>query len=100
MIGSRPSASHSSRNLLIFGSIVGRNAWPPKPGSDGHDQHDVAQVQHVFDQLGRGGRVEHHARLLAEVADLAEDAMQVDGRRRLGLDQQVIGAGPGEIAPM
>ena len=45
-----------------------------------------------------GGRrgIEHHARLLAERADLRQHPMQMDGRARLGLNQQMIGAGIGE----
>ena len=38
-----------------------------KAGIDGHDKNDIAEMEDVFDQLGRARRVEHHACLLAEV---------------------------------
>ena len=53
-------------------------------------------MQDIFDKLRRGGRIEHHTRLLAERADLRQHPMQMDCRARLGLHQQMIGAGVGE----
>ena len=53
-------------------------------------------MQDILDELRRARRIDHHAGLLAERADLAEHPMQVDGGAGLRLDQQVIGAGLGE----
>ena len=53
-------------------------------------------MQNIFDQLRRTRRVEHHPSLLTERADLAEHPMQVDRRARLGLHQEMVGAGLGE----
>ena len=79
----------------------GKEGLAAEAGIDGHDQNDVAQMQHIFDQLRRARRIEHHARLLAERADLRQHPMQMDRRAGLGLHQQMIGAGlgkSGEIA--
>ena len=46
-----------------------------------------------FDEGDGAGRVEHRAGLLAELADPRQHAMEVDRRRWLGLNQQMIGAG-------
>ena len=54
-------------------------------------------MEDVFDHLGRARGVEHHARLLAKTADLREDPVEMDRRRRLGLDQEMIGADVREV---
>ena len=79
-----------------LGQHLGQEGLPAKSRIDRHHQDDVAEMQDIFDELRRARRIEHHARLLAERADLAEHPMQVDGGAGLGLDQQVIGAGLGE----
>src|SRR5215468_4863898 len=53
-------------------------------------------MKNIFDKLRRGGWIEHHACLLAERADFRQHPMQMDCRARLGLHQQMIGAGIGE----
>jgi hypothetical protein len=53
-------------------------------------------MEDVFDQLGRARRIEHHARLPAEIVDLREDAVEMDRRGWLCLDKKVIGPRLGE----
>jgi len=53
-------------------------------------------MQDIFDELRRARRIDHHARLLVERADLAQHPMQMDRRAGLGLDEQMIRAGLGE----
>ena len=54
-------------------------------------------MQHFRYEGGRRGRVQDHAGLAAELADTPEHAVQVDRRRRLCMDQDVVGAGPHEV---
>ena len=58
---------------------------PGKSGIDGHHQNDIAKVQHVLDKGEGACRIEHRARLLAELANARQHAMQVHRRRWLGL---------------
>src|SRR5437870_343129 len=44
-------------------------------GIDRHDENDIAEMEDIFDQLSR---IERHARLLAEIVDLREDAVEMD----------------------
>jgi hypothetical protein len=69
---------------------------PAESRIDGHHQNDVAEMENIVDKLRGARRVEHHARLLTELADLRQYAMEVDRGTGLGLDQQVVGAGLGE----
>ena len=75
-------------------SIAGMNAWPPKPGIDGHHQDQVEPVEHIFDRALRRRGIERHARLLAERADLLQRAVEMPGR--LGVNGDVVGARLGE----
>ena len=75
---------------------LGQEGLSAEPGIDRHDQDDIAEVQDIFDELRRARRVEHHARLLAELPDLAEHPMQMHRGAWLGLDQQMVGACLGE----
>ena len=54
-------------------------------------------MEDVFDELDRARRVEHRARLPAEVADLREHAVKMDRRGRLRLDEEMVGAGASEF---
>ena len=95
--GSRPRSAHIARNAPDLGQHLGQEGLAAEAGIDRHHQDDVAEMQDIFDQLRRARRIEHHARLLAERADLAQHPMQMDRRAGLGLDQQMIGAGLGEV---
>jgi hypothetical protein len=53
-------------------------------------------MEDIFDQLDRAGRIEHHARFLAEIVNLREDSVEMDRRGRLCLDEKVIGPCLGE----
>src|SRR5262245_9769599 len=64
-----------------------------KPGVHAHHEHLLDVFQHPLDRLDRGGRVEHDARLLAELADLADRAVEVWARLDVHADQ--VGAGVG-----
>ena len=92
-----PRCSHRLRSARIFGSISGRNAWPPKPGLTVITRTTSHEVQHVLDERDRAGRVQHGARLLAQLTDAGEDAVQVDRRRGLARHEQVVGAGAREV---
>src|SRR5262249_29483309 len=70
---------------------------PAKSGIDGHDQDDVAKMQDLLDKSDGACRIEHRTARLSKRANARQHAMQVDGRRRFGLHQQMIGAGLGEI---
>ena len=52
-----------------FRQHVRQEILAAKAGIDGHDKNDIAEVEDLFDQLGRARRVEHHACLLTEVVD-------------------------------
>jgi hypothetical protein len=54
-------------------------------------------MKDVFDQLDRARWVEHYTGFLAEVVDARQDAMEMDGRGRFGMDEEVIGTGLGKI---
>ena len=68
-----------------------------KPGIDGHDQHDAAEFEHIFDLRQRRRRVQHHPGGLSEIADMRQGPVQMDRRARLAMDDQMVGAGAGEI---
>jgi len=76
---------------------LGQEGLAAKAGVDRHHQDDVAQVEDLFDERDRTGRVEDRPGLLAERADARQHAVQVNGRRRLALDEQVVGAGAGDV---
>jgi hypothetical protein len=80
-----------------FGQHLGQEFLPAKAGIDGHDQHYAAQMQHIFDlrQWRRG--VEHDTRDFAEFANMRQGAVQMDRGARFAMDQQMIGAGLGEV---
>ncbi len=79
-----------------FGQHLRQEFLSAKSGIDGHHQDDIAKMQHLLDERDGTGRVEHRAGLLAQLPDAREHAMQMDRRRRLGLNKQVIGAGFGK----
>ena len=54
-------------------------------------------MQHILDLRQRRRRVQHHPGNLPQVANLGKGAVQMDRRPGLAMDQQVIGAGLGEI---
>ena len=64
---------------------------------DGHDENDVAAMENVFDQLDRACRIEDHAGLLAEVANLRKDSVQMYRRGRLRMHEETVGARFGEV---
>ena len=49
-------------------------------GIDAHHQHQIDLFQYVIEHLGRGRRVERHARLLAERLDALDRAVQMWSR--------------------
>ena len=87
----------SCRMRIVRGDIVNRPEMAVA-GIDCHDKNDIAEMEDVFHQLSRARQVEHHTCLLAEVADLREDTAEMDCRRRLGLDEEMIGSGLGKSA--
>ncbi len=80
-----------------LGQDFRQEALPPEAGVDRHDEDDVDEVEHVLDEGERAGRVERHTRGLAEFADAAQHAMQVDCGRGFGLDHDVVGARLDEV---
>ncbi len=86
----------SSRMRRILGSISGRKDCPPNPGLTVITRMMSQRCRtYSMSSGGLAGSITTPG-LLAERADLAERAMQVDRGAGLGLDQQVIGAGFGE----
>ena len=63
-------------------------------GIDRHDQHEVDQVDDIFDRAHRRAGIEHHAGLLAQRADRLQRPMQM--RAGLGMDGDLVAAGLGE----
>ena len=49
MTGSRPRSSHSRRNRADFRQHFRQELLAAKPRIDGHDQHDAAKIEHIFD---------------------------------------------------
>ena len=91
--GSSLLDSQSRRRSRIFGNISGRNFCPPNPG--------LTVITSTMSQrcstcstkaMGLAG-FEHRTDLLAKLANLRQHAMEVNRRRRLGLNKQMIGAG-------
>jgi hypothetical protein len=71
-------------------------ALAAEAGVDAHEQHHRDVAQHPADGLERGRRVEDDHRLLAELADRRDGAVQV--RAGLDVDADQIGAGAGVLA--
>ena len=92
-IGRPPIVDHAAQGAIL-GSCEFEERLPAEARIDGHHQHHVDAVEHGFDGLGRGRRVEHDARPLAERADELQRAVQM--RPGLGMDDDVVGAGLGE----
>lgn len=70
---------------------------PAKAGVDRHDEDQVGDIQDVLDRRERGGGVKNDAGLAAQVLDLVQGAVQVDGRAALGVDRDDIGTGLGKV---
>jgi hypothetical protein len=70
----------------------GQERLAAEAGIDGHDHDDVTEMEDVFDGIKGAGWVQHHPRLLAELVDLGQHPMQMEGRRRFGVHEKVIGA--------
>ena len=84
-------------DLARLAQHVGQKALAAEARIDGHDDDDVAKMKHVIDETGWARGIERHTGLLAEAPDLAQHAMQVDGRRRLRLDHDAVGTTFDEI---
>jgi nucleoside-diphosphate-sugar epimerase len=89
----RPAGGHG----LQAADLLDRRrdeALAPETRVHGHDQDEVDPVEHVLDDaLGRG-RVQRHARRLAEPVDHLERAVEVG--RGLGVDDDPVRPGLGE----
>ena len=74
---------------------------PAEPGVDGHQEHEVAEIEDVEEGLHRGVRVQAHphldaaARVVRQGGDLLEVAVQVGAGLRVHGD--AVGAGGGEV---
>ena len=97
MTGSRPRASQQASQRADLGQHFGQELLAAKPWIDRHDQHDAAEVEHIFDHLERRRRVQHDACGLPELANLPEGSVQMDRRARLAMNQQMIRAGLGKV---
>ena len=94
--GSSPFDAQSRRSSRIFGSISGRNFCPPNPGLTVITRTTSQRCSTCStNAIGLAG-IEHRAGLLAQFPNAREHAMEVDRRRRLGLNKKVIGAGFGK----
>ena len=82
--------------MADFREHPGQEFLTAETRADRHDENDVTEVKDEFDQLYRACRVERDAGLLAEGADLREGRVEVGRRRRLRVDEEMIGAGLGE----
>ena len=54
--GSRPRSAQIARMRRILGSISGKERLAAESGIDRHHQNDVAEMQHIFDELRRARR--------------------------------------------
>ena len=58
-------------------------------GVDGHHQHEINLVHHIFNRRFMGGGADRHARTFAERFDLRDGAVEM--RRGFGVDGDNIG---------
>jgi hypothetical protein len=81
----------------ILGSISGRNDWPPKPGLTVMIMMTWQRCR-TYSTASRGlAGSRTTPAFLPSLADLRQYAMQMKGRRRLGMNEKVIGPGLGKI---
>ena len=80
-----------ARAPAILRSELSMNFCPAEARVDRHDQHQIDQIDHLFQDRQRSGRIEHHPGLGPQLTDAAQGAVQV--RPAFGVDRQDIGPG-------
>lgn len=84
--GAGPGAEHvvvaHRAQALGLGHLALDELLAAKARVDGHEQHQVHDAQHLLDRAQRRARVEHHARLDAQVLDLRRAGCRVGSAPR------------------
>ena len=87
-------ASMRLRAASIFFELAVDEALAAETGIDAHDQDQIDQIHQIVDRIDRRAGIEHHAGLLAQLADMLKRAM--DMRPGFGMHGDAVGAGLGE----